>query len=139
MASALGRRDGTPEAEVSHHTQQAFQWGGCTNEPPDVPVQVRSLTSMIALAIFTDQTEEKMASITIRNLEEELKQSLRVQAAVHGRSMEEEAREILRRAIRQQQPRRDLGKAIRARFEGLSGADIVLPERTQARDVPSFE
>ena len=80
-----------------------------------------------------------MASITIRNLEEELKQSLRVQAAVHGRSMEEEAREILRRAIRPQQPRRDLGKAIRARFERLSGADIVVPERTKARDLPSFE
>lgn len=80
-----------------------------------------------------------MASITIRNLEEELKQSLRVRAAIHGRSMEEEAREILRRAIRQHTPQRDLGKAIRARFEDLGGVDLALPSRGEARDLPSFE
>lgn len=40
-----------------------------------------------------------MASITIRNLEEELKQQLRVRAAENGRSMEAEAREILRAAL----------------------------------------
>ena len=40
-----------------------------------------------------------MASITIRNLDDSLKHRLRVQAAEHGRSMEEEAREILRRAV----------------------------------------
>ena len=39
-----------------------------------------------------------MASITIRNLEDEIKQRLRVRAAEHGRSMEEEVRDILRRA-----------------------------------------
>jgi antitoxin FitA len=37
-----------------------------------------------------------MASITIRNLEELLKARLRIRAATHGRSMEEEARDILR-------------------------------------------
>lgn len=37
-----------------------------------------------------------MASITIRNLDDEVKRRLRVRAAEHGRSMEEEAREILR-------------------------------------------
>jgi antitoxin FitA len=36
-----------------------------------------------------------MASITIRNLDDSVKQKLRVQAATHGRSMEEEARVIL--------------------------------------------
>ena len=39
-----------------------------------------------------------MASITIRNLDDDIKQRLRVRAAEHGRSMEEEAREILREA-----------------------------------------
>ncbi len=40
-----------------------------------------------------------MASLTIRNLEETVKARLRVQAARHGRSMEEEARHILRAAV----------------------------------------
>jgi len=40
-----------------------------------------------------------MASITIRNLDEALKRSLKIRAAEHGRSMEEEARDILRQSI----------------------------------------
>jgi plasmid stability protein len=40
-----------------------------------------------------------MASLTIRNLEESVKARLRVQAAQRGRSMEEEARHILREAV----------------------------------------
>ncbi|MEA2988651.1 MAG: phosphopantothenoylcysteine decarboxylase / phosphopantothenate---cysteine ligase, partial [Alphaproteobacteria bacterium] len=39
-----------------------------------------------------------MASITIRQLDEELKQRLRLRAAAHGRSMEDEVRTILRGA-----------------------------------------
>ena len=39
-----------------------------------------------------------MASITIRNLDDDIKQRLRLRAAMHGRSMEEEARDILRAA-----------------------------------------
>ena len=42
-----------------------------------------------------------MASITIRNLDDYVKAKLRVRAARHGRSMEEEAREILRAALNQ--------------------------------------
>ena len=80
-----------------------------------------------------------MASITIRNLEDELKQSLRIRAAIHGRSMEDEVREILRRAIRQQLPEPDLGKAIRARFADLGGVDLPELARVGARDIPSFE
>ena len=41
-------------------------------------------------------TERDHGSITIRNLDDALKSRLRVQAAVHGRSMEDEARDILR-------------------------------------------
>ena len=39
-----------------------------------------------------------MASITIRQLDDELKQRLRLRAARNGRSMEDEARTILRQA-----------------------------------------
>ena len=40
-----------------------------------------------------------MTTLTIRNLDEHTKEQLRIQAARHGRSMEEEARTILREAI----------------------------------------
>jgi plasmid stability protein len=40
--------------------------------------------------------EVAVASITIRNFDDALKSRLRVQAAIHGRSMEDEARDILR-------------------------------------------
>ena len=40
-----------------------------------------------------------MASITVRKLEDEVKTALRLRAAEHGNSMEEEARQILRSAV----------------------------------------
>ena len=40
-----------------------------------------------------------MASITIRNIEDELKERLRIRAAQHGHAMEKEARTILRCAV----------------------------------------
>ena len=45
-----------------------------------------------------------MASITVRNLDEDIKRRLRIRAAENGRSMEQEAREILRAALGQTQP-----------------------------------
>ena len=70
-----------------------------------------------------------MASITIRNLDEALKRSLRIRAAEHGRSMEEEAREILRQAMSRPAPAADLGQAIHRRFAALGGVDLELPAR----------
>lgn len=43
-----------------------------------------------------------MANLTIRNLGDELKTRLRIVAARDGRSMEEEARHILRQAVTDQ-------------------------------------
>lgn len=40
-----------------------------------------------------------MATMTIRNLDDDVKARLRVRAAQHGRSMEEEARSILSAAL----------------------------------------
>jgi plasmid stability protein len=40
-----------------------------------------------------------MTTLTIRNLDEHTKEQLRIQATRHGRSMEEEARTILRSAL----------------------------------------
>lgn len=63
-----------------------------------------------------------MASITIRNLDDELKKRLRVRSARHGRSMEDEARDILRTALAtESSPRPNLAEAIRQRFSALDG------------------
>src|SRR5688500_13360819 len=62
-------------------------------------------------------SEAHMASITIRKLDEKTKARLRVRAAQHGRSMEEEARTLLREALQDEvTPRSNLADAIRARF-----------------------
>ncbi|HEV7254392.1 MAG TPA: Arc family DNA-binding protein [Mesorhizobium sp.] len=47
-----------------------------------------------------------MASLTIRNLNEDTKQKLRIRAAAHGRSMEEEARQIIGEAVSRPAERR---------------------------------
>lgn len=80
-----------------------------------------------------------MANITIRNLEEELKRRLRIRAAEHGRSMEEEAREIIRQAVAGAEPPRDLAASIRARVAGFGGATLDQPAREPMRDPPSFD
>jgi len=73
-----------------------------------------------------------MATITIRNLEDEVKQALRLSAARHGWSMEEEARNILRRAcLVEQQP--GLGTKLAERFATLGGVELSIPERTPPR------
>ncbi len=70
-----------------------------------------------------------MASITIRNLEDDIKQRLRVRAAEHGRSLEREARDILRRVMSENLPPRNLAASIRSRIAKTDRVDIELPER----------
>jgi len=80
-----------------------------------------------------------MASITIRNLDDDVKTRLRVRAADNGRSMEEEARVILRNAVKPKMARRDLASSIRARITPLGGVDLELPPRGPGREPPSFD
>lgn len=80
-----------------------------------------------------------MASITIRNLDDGVKRQLRIRAAEHGRSMEEEAREILRQAIIAPSGPDNLGEAIHRRFKDLGGVDLDLPERDQMPQPPVFD
>lgn len=78
-----------------------------------------------------------MASITIRNLDERTKNRLRIRAAHHNRSMEDEARTILRDALESDVGRvTDLGTAIHERFRALGGVEIALPERLPPRKPP---
>ncbi|MEO1017760.1 MAG: plasmid stabilization protein [Pseudomonadota bacterium] len=82
-----------------------------------------------------------MTSLTIRKIDPFVKERLRVRAAEHGHSMEEEVRRILSKAVAQpkDQTGADLYQAIRARFEPLGGVDLELPPRTPMRDPPNFE
>ena len=77
-----------------------------------------------------------MASMTIRNLGDDLKRRLRIQAAEHGHSMEEEARAILRAALTGQRSPANLARAIRARFAPLGGVELDVPPRDPMRDPP---
>jgi plasmid stability protein len=73
-----------------------------------------------------------MATLTIRDLDDELKAALRVRAAVHGRSMEAEVREILRAALTHRSPSVvGMGTRIRQRFSGSESVEIELPDRTE--------
>ena len=81
-----------------------------------------------------------MASITVRNLDEGLKRRLRIRAAENGRSMEQEARDILRAALDQESPAgKNLATAIRSRFEPLGGVELDLPPREPMPEPPQFD
>lgn len=76
-----------------------------------------------------------MATITIRNLDESLKRQLRIRAASHGRSMEDEARRILRAALEDlQAPSSDLKERIRRRFAKLGDVDLPIVPREPVRE-----
>jgi plasmid stability protein len=69
-----------------------------------------------------------VAQIVVRNLEEQLKVRLQRRARRNGRSMEEEARTILRNALHEQdRPSGGLGSEIAALFRG-SGLEGDIPE-----------
>ena len=80
-----------------------------------------------------------MASITVDNIDDGLKQRLRVRAAGHGRSMEEEAREILREVVDNGLPPDDLAAAIRKRAAALGGVDLAIPKRESMREPIRFD
>ncbi len=80
-----------------------------------------------------------MASITIRNLDDDMKLRLRVQAAAHGRSKDEEARRILRDAVGQRPSSRNLVSIIRSHFGPDRGVDLEFPAREPRREPPSFD
>ena len=83
---------------------------------------------------------ETMASITVRNLEEDLKRRLRIRAAQNGKSMEQEVRDILKAALHQKPlTGEEWVKAIRARFAPFHGIELELPPREPIREPPTFD
>ena len=70
-----------------------------------------------------------MAALSIRDLDDSVKEKLRLRAARHGRSMEAEIRLILTAAEEERQ-HNDLFSALTERFTQLGGVDLDLPART---------
>lgn len=78
-----------------------------------------------------------MSTMTIHDMDEDLQARLRLQADLHGHSMEEEARNILRAALAANAAEgRSLLDSIRARIEPLGGIELVLPQREPVRNPP---
>lgn len=81
-----------------------------------------------------------MSTILIRQLDDATKERLRVRAAQHKRSMEAEAREILRVTLtRPARSRRSLADRIHARFAGLGGVELPKTPREAMRKPPTFD
>ena len=89
---------------------------------------------MVIALIAMLSMEDLLATLTIRNLDDRLKSQLRVRAARHDRSMEEEARTILRDVLsdsgNDEGPGR-IGTRIKQRLEEIGGVDLTIPARDQ--------
>jgi len=81
-----------------------------------------------------------MASITIRNIDDEVKSRLRVRAAMNNRSMEEEVRFILKQATSQvAASSRSLVEIAREAVEPYGGFEVELPKRDDIREDEFFD
>jgi plasmid stability protein len=79
-----------------------------------------------------------MAAVSIRNLDDTVRERLRIRAAANGRSMEAEMRAILVEAVREPGEDEDLFDALAARFDELGGVDLELPSRSPAPRAVDF-
>lgn len=71
-----------------------------------------------------------MAAVSIRNLDDEVKERLRIRAAGNGRSMESEIRSILEHAVKDPIQSAGLMQTLLNRFGELGGVDLDLPARS---------
>jgi plasmid stability protein len=80
-----------------------------------------------------------MANLTVRGLDEAIKTNLRLQAARQGLSMEEAARQILRRALMTSDTDAGgLGSRVHQYFVEAGAIDLTVPERSTPRAAPDF-
>ncbi|HTT80502.1 MAG TPA: Arc family DNA-binding protein [Stellaceae bacterium] len=86
-----------------------------------------------------------MTTLTIRNVDPEVRQRLRVRAAQHGRSMEAELRQIIKDAVgaapeaKAEESGLDLAEAIRRRFAPYGGVELEIPRRELGGPPPNFD
>ena len=70
-----------------------------------------------------------MSTMTIRNIDDDLKSKLRLRAAENGRSMEAEVRQILRDAMDKSGKEKGLGTLIHEHFADIGGVELDIPKR----------
>ena len=80
-----------------------------------------------------------MAAITVRNLDDHVKQRLRVRAARHGRSMEAEVRAIIVEAVGGEVEPKNILMALHERFAELGGVDLDIPPRNTPPRIVEFD
>ena len=80
-----------------------------------------------------------MSAVSIRNLDDQVKERLRVRAARHGRSMEAEIRAILTDAVAEPGEAPGLLQTIMDRFGELGGVELELPPRAATPRSPEFD
>jgi len=81
-----------------------------------------------------------MSTLTIRNVDQAVKERLRVRAARNGRSMEAELRHILWEAVGEEEANSNLAEAIRRRFLPFGGVDELKPHPpVSVKEPPAFE
>jgi plasmid stability protein len=80
-----------------------------------------------------------MAAITVRNLDDHVKQRLRVRAARHGRSMEAEVRAIIVEAVGAEVEPKNILMALHERFAELGGVDLDIPPRNTPPRIVEFD
>ena len=86
-----------------------------------------------------------MTSIAIHEIDDSVQRRLNARAEARGRTVEEEARDILRHAVKDdpepEQPQREnIGMALRRRFAEIGGwEEFEPPARDHAREPPTFE
>jgi plasmid stability protein len=80
-----------------------------------------------------------MATLTIRGLDDGVRDRLRQRAAEHGRSMEAEARAILSSAVSRSNPTTGFGSRVHARFAQLQIRELELPRRREATRAVSLK
>ena len=80
-----------------------------------------------------------MSTITVRNLDEHVKQRLRVRAARHGRSMEAEARAIIAEAVGVEDEPKNILVRLHETFAELGGVDLEIPPRTAEHRAVEFD
>lgn len=80
-----------------------------------------------------------MAAITVRNLDDDVKQRLRVRAAKHGRSMEAEVRAILVEVVAEDEVPKNILERLHERFAELGGVELDIPPRIGTHRIVDFD
>ena len=94
---------------------------------------------MTASIESTHKVVVTLSALSIRNLDDRVKERLRVRAARHGRSMEAEVRAILTDAVTEPDDEPGLLGAILDRFGALGGVDLDIPARSTQVRAADFE